>query len=84
LDVITGDKKIEDLKPHKDAMLRLSRPKSFNIYEEGNEELAMTNGFYRFVFLVEEHTTRDIRKMPTTEVYALLDLIEEKNKPKEK
>jgi hypothetical protein len=65
-------------------MLRLSKPKSFNIYEDGNEELAMTNGFHRFVFLVEEHTTRDIRNMPTTEAYSLIDLIEEKNKPKEK
>ena len=84
MDVIIGTKTKEDLKPHKDAMLRLSRPKSYNVYEPDNEELAMTNGFHRFVFLVEEHTNRDIRKMPETEVYALLDLIEEKEKSKKK
>jgi hypothetical protein len=63
-------------------MLRLSKPKSFNIYEEGNEELAMTNGFHSFMFTVGEYTNKDISKMPTTEAYSLFDWIEEKNKPK--
>jgi hypothetical protein len=63
-------------------MLRLSRPVSYNVYQEGNAELEMTNGYQYFKFAVEEHTTRDVGNMPVTEAYSLFDWIEEKNRTK--
>jgi hypothetical protein len=63
-------------------MLRLSQPVSYNIHDEVNAELQMVNGFQHFLFTVEQHTTRKVGEMPTTEAYALFDWIEKNNKPK--
>lgn len=59
-------------------LLRLTKPKIWNIYIKGNEELKMETGFEKFIFLVQEHTTVDLDLISLFRFYSLLDYIKEK------
>ena len=59
-------------------LLRLTKPKIWNIYIKGNEELKMETGFEKFIFLVQEHTTVDLDSISLFRFYSLLDYIKEK------
>lgn len=60
-------------------LLRLTKPKVWNIYIKGNEELNMETGFEKFIFFVQEHTTINIDNISLFRFYSLLDYIKEKN-----
>lgn len=62
-------------------LLRLTKPKIWNVNITGNEELVMETGFDKFVFLVQEHTTVNIDEISLFRFYSLLDYIKEKTAP---
>ena len=80
LDVIIGDATKDELTKHEHEMLRLSVPELWNVYEKNNAELQHEIGFEQFMFLVQEHTKEDLKKIETTRFYSLLNYIEDKNK----
>jgi hypothetical protein len=59
-------------------LLRLTKPKIWNVYIKGNEELKMETGFEKFIFLVQEHTTVNLDSISLFRFYSLLDYIKEK------
>jgi hypothetical protein len=60
-------------------MLRLSKPKLWNVFMTGNAELEMETGFEQFLFEVAEHTKEDLDKITVFRFYSLLDYIKNKN-----
>jgi hypothetical protein len=59
-------------------MLRLSKPKVWNVYITGNAELEYEVGFEGFLFEVAEHTKEDLDKITVFKFYSLLDHIKNK------
>lgn len=69
-------KEIED--ETEKELLRLTKPKVWNIYITGNEELKMETGFEKFIFMVQEHTTINLDEISLFRFYSLLDYIKDK------
>jgi len=77
---LLGNDTDTERKEHEAEMLRLSKPRVWNMYIENNAELEEDINFEEFVFSVSEHTSEDVNKMTVFRFYSLLDHIKKKNK----
>lgn len=59
-------------------MLRLSKPRVWNVYMPGNAELDHELGFESFMFEVEEYTKQSLEGMSVFKFYSLLNHIKSK------
>lgn len=69
-----------DRKEAESEMLRLSKPKIWNVHLKNNAELEMTTGFEAYLFLIAEHTNVDLEKISLFRFHSLVDYIKSKNK----
>jgi hypothetical protein len=60
-------------------MLRLSKPRIWNVFIPGNAELENETEFEAWMLQVAEHTTEDLDKITVFRFYCLLDYIKDKN-----
>ena len=70
----------KDRKDAESDMLRLSKPKIWNVHIKNNAELEMTTGFESYMFLIGEHTNVDLEKISLFRFHSLIDYIKSKNK----
>ncbi len=78
LDGLVGKETNEALEKAQKDMLRLSKPRNWNVYTPNNAELQEDVGFEAYLFIVAEHTKEDVNTMTVFRFYSLIDYIKNK------
>lgn len=60
-------------------MLRLSKPRIWNVYILNNAELEFETDFEMWMFEINEHTRENLDNITVFRFYSLLDYIKNKN-----
>jgi hypothetical protein len=79
LDEIIGADRTEEKDKQSKEMLRLSKPRLWNVHMKNNAELEMEVDFEEFMLQVGEHTKQDLDKITVFRFHSLLDYIKNKN-----
>lgn len=79
VDRIAGDPHLEARKEAESEMLRLSKPKVWNVHLPNNAELEHTTEFESYLFLIAEYTQEDLNKITVFRFHSLINYIKSKN-----
>ncbi len=79
--IITGVEQKEKLFKAEKNLLNLDKANSWNINNAGNMEREMEVEYTKFVYAVQEHTNEDLNNVTAFRFYALVEYVEQKNKP---
>ncbi len=75
---VIGQDTSKEIEKAQTEMLRLSKPRNWNVYTPNNAELEEDVGFESYLFLVGEHTGEDVNTMTVFRFCSLIDYIKNK------
>lgn len=81
-EIITGNKKDNEIYNIEKQILEQSKPNSWNVYIDGNMEKRLEVDFQKFGVAVVELTGLDLDKISTFSFYASVEYLKEKHKSK--
>lgn len=79
--ILTGEFEKEKIEAHEKTILLMTKPNNWNIHKKGNLEIKMESDFIKLLFAISEHTNENMNEISVFSFYALIDFIQEKNKP---
>lgn len=77
---IAGEELEDKLNNAENAFLNIIKPKNFNVHERDSEQNTSEIEYNKMCHALGEHTTKDVKKMTVTEVYALMAYADDKIK----